>query len=179
MILVNIAGGAQHGKTTTANFLKKLLEDEGERVLIKNYAGYLKFICKNDFGWNGVKDKEGRTILQKYGTDIVRKKNPDFWVETVARFLEVFEDEFDYVLMDDCRFVNECNFFKDIYKTYNILVVREDFDNGLTEEQKNHPSETSLKDYNFDATLLFRKNDLDHAYQTVKTFFRHIKRMPY
>lgn len=153
MKILNVAGQAQHGKTSVANIIKEKLENEGKRVLIINYADTLKFYCREYFGWNGKKDEEGRSILQKVGTDVVRQRDPDFWVKCVANFLSVFGKDFDLIIIPDCRFVNECEYFKDYYGVMNIRVERLDFDNGLTEQQKNHPSETSLRTYCFDYYL--------------------------
>lgn len=148
--IINIAGQAQHGKTSVANILRDILEKRGHRILIINYADYLKFICKEYFGWDGTKSEQGRTILQKYGTNIVRQRDPDFWVRAVGNFVDVFGEDFDFILTSDCRFRNEVEYFIPIYRTFNVRVSRNNFENGLTEEQKNHPSERDLDNYHFD-----------------------------
>jgi hypothetical protein len=152
--IINFSGQARHGKTSAAYILKDILEERGKRVLIINYADYLKFICKEYFGWDGTKSEVGRGILQKQGTDVVRKRNPNFWVQAVGNFVDVFGEDFDFILTGDCRFVNECEYFKPLYDTINVKVTRNNFDNGLTDEQKNHPSERSLDDYGFDYELI-------------------------
>ena len=38
--------------------------------------------------------------------------------------------------------------------------MRPDFDNGLTEAQKNHPSEVDMDNYNFDA-IVYNKGSLE------------------
>jgi len=152
--IINFSGQAQHGKTSAAYILKDILEERGKRVLVINYANYLKFICKEYFGWDGTKSEKGRTILQKIGTDIVRKREPEFWVHSVGNFIDIFREDFDFILIGDCRFVNECEYFKFDYKVFNVKVSRNNFNNGLTEEQKNHPSERDLDNYNFDYEII-------------------------
>jgi len=164
--IINIAGQARHGKTSVAEILKEVLENRGKRVLIKNYADYLKFICKEYFGWDGTKSAEGRTILQVKGTNIVRKKNPDFWVREVGNFIDVFGDDFDFIIASDCRFRNEAEYFEGKYPVFNIKVIRADFDNGLTPEQKNHPSERDLDNFCFDY-ILASESGLDNLEQSV------------
>ena len=60
MKIIAISGKAQHGKDTTAGFLKSTLEADGYKVQVAHYADLLKYICKQFFGWNGQKDDAGR-----------------------------------------------------------------------------------------------------------------------
>lgn len=153
--IITISGKAESGKDTSAQMLKEQLEDLGYNVLICHYADLLKFICKNFFDWDGQKNEEGRTLLQRVGTEGVRKYNPNYWVEFILEILAFFPDEWDFVLIPDARFPNEINLLKDDnYDVMAVKVVRTDYENHLTEEQRNHPSETALDDYNFDYTLL-------------------------
>ena len=155
MKVITFSGKAQHGKDTTAKYVKETLESYGKKVVILHFADYLKYVCKEYFNWNGNKNEVGRTILQKVGTDLARKNNPDIWVNVVSDFILAFKTEFDYFLVPDCRFPNEINLLKEKYnETYSILVQRNEFDNGLTELQKSHPSETALDSYQFDITLI-------------------------
>ena len=166
--IINFSGSAKHGKTTSANIMKEILEKQGKTVLIVNYADYLKFICKEYFGWSGKKDESGRTILQHIGTDIVRQRDPDFWVRTIGYFISVIGIDFDYILVGDCRFRNECEWFKFDYKVLNVKVSRENFNNGLTEEQRKHPSEIDLEGYVFDYE--FNSPDLEHLEKEIGLF---------
>lgn len=154
MKLVLLSGKAEAGKTSTADILKYMLEAGGARVLKISFAAYLKFICKQYFGWNGIKDEEGRSILQRVGTNIVRKKNPDFWVKTVYDFITTFEDEFEWFIADDTRFPNEILYFRERgIDVMAIRVIRLGHANSLTSEQRLHPSETALDAFEFDAVI--------------------------
>jgi len=148
--IITFSGKAQHGKTTSANILGGILKKQNKRVLFASYADYLKYIARQYYDWNGEKDEKGRTLLQELGTEKTRIRFPDFWVDNVISLAKIFENDYDYVIIDDCRFPNEISRWKE--EGYNILsfwVNRPNFDNKLTEEQKNHPSETSLIGYNF------------------------------
>lgn len=147
-IIITLSGKAQHGKDTSAVFLQKQFEKLGKKCLNIHYADYLKFICKQYYGWNGEKDLIGRTLLQKIGTEKVRTIDKTFWVDTVIRLVTVFGDDYDYVLIADTRFPDEIEKWKTCgFDVISIHVERLDYDNGLTEEQKRHPSETSLDNY--------------------------------
>lgn len=145
--IICISGKAQHGKTTTANLMKSYLETKGEQVLVASYAGLVKYVCKTFFGWDGKKDDSGRSLLQYVGTDVVRKKNPDFWVNFLMDIVGFFEKEWDYVIIDDCRFPNEIDEwnFAD-YDTCHIRVRRDGFESPLDDKAKAHESEHALDD---------------------------------
>ena len=153
MRVICISAKAQHGKDTSAVILKEIYEAEGKKVLITHYADLLKYICKTFFGWNGEKDDYGRTLLQQVGTNIVCAKQPDFWVDFIINILKLFEGVWDIVIIPDCRFVNEIEKMRANFDTTVIRVVRPNFDNGLSDTQKQHPSETALDNFEFDAVI--------------------------
>ncbi len=139
------SGRARHGKDTSAEIIKDNLEARGYRVLITHYADLLKFICKNFFGWNGEKDEAGRTLLQQIGTNCIREQDPDYWVDFVANLIRMFPDRYDFVIIPDTRFPNEIDRIADAgFPATHVRIIRTDFESQLTEEQKNHPSETAL-----------------------------------
>ena len=154
MKIVCFGGKGQHGKDTSANYLKGFLEDHGYKIVIIHYADLLKFICKTWFGWDGEKDDYGRALLQQIGTDIIRAQDPDYWVNFVADFLSKFKTIWDYVLIPDCRFPNEINRLKESgFDTIYVRVNRTNFISPLTEEAQNHISEIALDDYPADYYL--------------------------
>ena len=159
--VICISAKAQHGKDTTATILKCELEEQGNRVLIIHYADLLKYLCREYFNWDGAKDEVGRTLLQKVGTDIVRSKNPDYWVDFVIGFLKLFEAEWDYVLIPDCRFPNEVERMKSAFDAIHLRVVRSNFVSPLSIEQQNHPSEIALDNYPVDI-LIDNDTDVTH-----------------
>lgn len=143
-----IGGKAQNGKDTLAGFMKHEFERAGKKVLILHFADYLKYICKNYFGWDGTKSDEGRYILQHVGTDLIRAKKPDFWITAVRELIEVLGEEYDYYLIPDTRFKNELSLNVSGMETKTIRVKRLDFISPLTLEQQNHQSEIDL-DYEY------------------------------
>lgn len=147
MKLIYISGKARHGKDTVAGFMRDGLEQDGYRVLITHYGDLVKYVCKTFFGWNGEKDEAGRSLLQYVGTDKVRASYPNFWADFVTDIVYLFEENWDFVIIPDCRFKNEVQPFTN---SYLVRVERangtQPFDNGLTPEQAAHPSETELDD---------------------------------
>lgn len=157
--VICISGKARHGKDTTADIVHNELENRGQKVLTIHYADALKYICKTYFNWNGEKDEAGRTLLQRVGTDIVRAQDPSFWVDEVVNVLKFFPNEWDYVIIPDCRFPNEVTHIAAFFDTIHIRVKRTNFITDLTEEQQNHISETALDNFPYDYLLV--NNDME------------------
>ena len=162
MKVICISGKAGSGKDAFGNMLKEQIEKRGYGVLITHYGDLLKYMCKTLFDWNGEKDKAGRYLLQKVGTDIVRAKKPDFWVKYVSDILHMFSDQWDYVIIPDARFENEIDVLRNdpFFSVTTIRMERELAEDALTEEQKEHASETELDDYPFDY-YVYNKGSLD------------------
>lgn len=143
--VIAISGHAQNGKDTAAKYMKRILKARKKRFVIVHYADLLKYICRQMFDWNGEKDEKGRSILQYVGTDVIRAKNENYWVDFICDMMDYFGENWDYVIIPDTRFPNEINRLRERgYEVVHVRVRRKDFDNGLTDAQKNHPSETAL-----------------------------------
>lgn len=150
-----ISGKAQNGKDTSALIFEKELKTRGHSVLITHQADLLKYICKAFFGWNGEKDEAGRTLLQRVGTDVIRKVEPDFWVDFIAKVTGFFKDSWDYIVVPDTRFPNEIEKLKgDDTNVFHARVIRKGFQSPLTKEQQAHPSETALDNVESDFTIV-------------------------
>ena len=175
MKVILFSGKAQHGKDTSSLMLKEIMENDNKKVLICHYADLLKYICKTFFNWNGEKDDIGRSILQRVGTDVIRKQNPDYWVSFISGFLNMFSNEWDYILIPDCRFPNEIQkMIDDGFKVFSVRVNRTDFESELTEEQKRHVSETALDNYIFDY-YIDTISQLDYLRRKLKIMYEYIQ----
>ncbi len=157
MKVILISGKAQNGKDTVASMIREKLIADKHSVLVTHYADLLKWICTNYFGWDGKKDEKGRHLLQYVGTDVIRKQNPSLWVDFVAMLLKYFNDNWEYVIIPDCRFPNEITKIIEAgFDAIHLRVERPNFESALTEEQLRHPSETALDDFGAD---IYIKND--------------------
>ena len=145
MRIILISGTAGSGKDTVGEILKENYESDGYKVLITHFADLVKYVSANFYGWNGVKDIHGRSVLQKVGTDIIRKWNEDYWVDFLIDMLTLFGYRYDYVLIPDARFPNEVSKIKEKWpETIHLRVERGHYKTHLTEEQQKHESETAL-----------------------------------
>ena len=150
MKIIVISGKAGSGKDTFGALLSDSLKEMGHKTLITHYADLLKYIAINFFSWDGQKDKFGRDLLQHLGTDVVRANDKNFWVDFLIRVFQFFPDEWDFVIIPDCRFPNEIERFKECgYQIKHIRVWRNEQDNtiDMTEAQKMHESEIALDEF--------------------------------
>lgn len=174
MKIITISAKARHGKDYTASLLKNKLEQDGSKVLITHFGDLVKYVCSTFFDWDGKKDEKGRTTLQYVGTDMIRKQRSNYWVDFVLGILEMFPNEWDYVIIPDTRFPNENDTFKNKgFDIETVRVVRPNFDNGLTEEQKNHESEIALDNYHFDYLIV--NNGDETIYKEVDKFLEYLQ----
>lgn len=171
-----ISGKAQNGKDTSAEIFKNELVNRGHSVLVIHQADLLKYICKSFFNWNGEKDEAGRTLLQQVGTNVIRKVEPDFWVDFIAKVTGFFKDTWDYIIIPDTRFPNELEKLKaDDANVFHVRVIRKGFKSPLTKEQQQHPSETALDCIESDFTLLNDKG-IDDLYGGVVSILDAIEK---
>ena len=175
MRIVLISGKARSGKDVTAKIIKEYLLKAGKRVLITHYADFLKEFCRINYGYRGIKDTADRYILQHVGTDIVRRNNPDAWVNIMVELLKGVRTEFDFVLIPDVRFENEIDVIKRNFDDVFCLdIVRDNFDNGLTTSQKLHPSEMGLPECDFDKIICNDGDLLDLKKSVIDIVYRNI-----
>lgn len=151
--LILLSAKATEGKTAFAESLKKQLEQKGRKVCIMRYASSIKRILTEYYGWNGEKTEYWRVRLQQLGTDVIRNKMnmPNFHVNRIIEDIQIVQDDFDYIILDDSRFLNEMEIPLQMfdYKVATVRIHRNNYISPLTPEQQNHPSETSLDDYQF------------------------------
>ena len=174
--VIVVSGKAMAGKDSVGNILKEKLEG---KTLILHNADYLKYIAKEYMGWNGKKDDAGRELLQKLGTEKIRigMKRPMFWVEKSCDIIDILSDVYDYFVICDSRFFNEVYLPKARFpkKVITIRVERLNFDNGLTDEQKKHSSETELDNFDFDY-IIQSESGLDNLEKEVDRIINFIEK---
>lgn len=148
MQIIMISGKAGSGKSFLATHLKEYLEEiYGLKGYIINFGDPLKMVATQLYGWDGEKGERGRKLLQVVGTDIAQKNNKMVWVRIVTEIIEAFRSEYDFVIIGDVRFLHEINGIYDYFlecfdSIYHITIVGRE--NTLSDEAKNHPSETEV-----------------------------------
>jgi hypothetical protein len=147
--------------------MKEEYEKRGKRVIIIAFADYVRMCLDKYYGVKEYKTPEGRTIIQHFATDLVRKNDPTFWGRTVADLLRAIEDDFDYAIIPDWRFENEYTSLASRFDWHiipRVLITRPENEktDNMTDAQRNHQSETELDNYkNFDYNIINEFGKLD------------------
>lgn len=143
-----ISGKSRNGKDSFADIMMEKLDGKSIKIAM---ADYLKYMAKKYYRWDGIKDEEGRTLLQRLGTEKIRDGLgwDTFHVERVCQDIEIIKDEYDYIFIPDVRFKNEMYYTMAKFpeNTTTINIMRDGFESPLTEEQQNHRSERDLEDF--------------------------------
>lgn len=167
MKVILISGHAQNGKDTCAKILEGMLTRNGYKVLVCHYGDLVKYVCTAFFGWNGMKDIAGRSLLQHVGTDVIRAQKENYWVDFIIDMLHFFGKEWDYVLIPDTRFPNEVSRIREEFPSVHLRVERNHFKSPLTAQQQSHPSETALDDCVPDV-LIHNDGSLEQLHEQIK-----------
>lgn len=142
-----ICGKARHGKDTVASMIEKYYKDK--KIINLQYSSYIKEYAKKISSWDGSEENKPRELLQQLGTNVIREKiDPLFFVDRIIGDIRVYSYFFDAITISDARAKVEVDAPKEKFE--NVIAIhinRPNFDNGLTEEQKNHFTEIDLDDY--------------------------------
>lgn len=168
--LIGLSGYAQSGKDTAAAVLREVGYERIAFADILRSAVYaLNPLMPNgervqdvidEMGWDEAKVNftEIRTLLQKMGTEVGRNLlGENIWVDAALAGLD---NSRKYVITD-CRFPNEANAIRERGGIV-IRIARA----GVT-KANDHPSETSLDNYDFDA-ILFNDGTLEDFRNEIK-----------
>ena len=145
-----IGGTAKSGKNTFGKFLREELKKYGYKPCVMHLTEPLYSYAKNYFSWDERTDEKPREFLQKVGIEIIKEKmhKPYFLINRTSEDIELLSNFFDAFIITDARLIME---FEEFRKRFDDVVVikitRENYDNGLSETEKNHITETEVLDY--------------------------------
>ena len=169
-IVVGLSGKARSGKNSVY-FLSKILFDEDDTGKVRKvaFADALKRMAR-DGGWNGIKDEEGRILLQDLGME-KRKDDENYWVRQAETMILGISAKYEplIIFVTDCRFPNELAMLKRIgAKVWRVRrPVIEPSQTDL------HPSETALDSYK-DWDSIIVANDMTELFEQVKANLRRL-----
>ena len=146
-----IGGAARSGKSTLGNLLKEELKDYGYKPCVMQITSPLYGYAENYFNYDPNRDSKPREFLQKMGIEIIKEKlgKKDFLLNRLYVDIEILSNFFDVFIITDARLITEFLSIKAKYDdVVSIKLVRKNFDNKLTEEEKNHITEKEITMYN-------------------------------
>lgn len=167
-----LSGVARSGKDTVGKIIKKYYSDKD--CISIAFAYYIKDYVKRISDWDGREETKPRELLQQLGIELVKNKIDDkLFINRVLEDIEVFSYFYDIIIVDDARLPDEIETLKEKYpNSVSIRIIRDNYDNGLTQSQKNHITETGLDNYNnFDYVV---KND-KNINQTIEEILKEVE----
>lgn len=160
--IILLSAKMEHGKDSFSDMVTEILEEKGLRVGKTHFARHMKQLLIDFYGaetldgtYNTIiKTPEMRTKLQTMGTEKIRigMRKPMFHVKRTCEDIDIIQDDFDIIIISDCRFSDEADYTKAYFpkKVIDVRIVRVGhIPKNATKEQLNHPSEVDLDDYNF------------------------------
>ena len=91
-----------------------------------------------------------REFLQEMGIEVIRNTlhKDTFLVDRLCEDIDILKHYFDVFIITDGRLVSEFNLLKERFPDIKIIhVIRENYDNQLTEKERNHITETDMENY--------------------------------
>ena len=98
--------------------------------------------------------------MQHLGIELVRNKiDKRLFIDRILQDIEIFSYFYDIIIVSDVRLLDEITILKENYPNLvSIRVIRNNYENNLTFEEKNHLTETDLDNFtNFD--YIIENND--------------------
>ena len=143
-----ISGKARSGKNEISKIIEKSYSNK--KCITISFGYYIKDYAKRISDWDGSEETKPRDLLQRLGIELVRNKiNKRLFIDRILQDIEIFSYFYDIIVVSDVRLLDEITILKKIYpNSTSIRVVRNNYQNNLTEEQKNHLTEIDLDNYN-------------------------------
>lgn len=145
-----LAGKAGSGKDMLGKYMKTQYDFGGQNACILHITTPLYEYAKNYFSWNGDMMEKPREFLQEMGIEIIQKKlgKKFFLVNRMCEDIDILKHYFDVFIITDGRLVSEFEELKRRFPEIKIIhIIRDEYDNLLSEREKNHVTEIDMEHY--------------------------------
>lgn len=146
-----ISGKARSGKNQISKIIEKYYSNM--KTITISFGHYIKDYAKRISDWDGSEETKPRELLQHLGIELIRNKiNKRLFINRILEDIDIFSYFYDIIVISDVRLIDEIEILKEKYpSSISIRVIRDDYDNKLTRDEKNHLTEIDLDSYtNFD-----------------------------
>ena len=143
-----ISGKARSGKNEISKIIEKYYSNK--KVITISFGHYIKDYAKRISDWDGSEETKPRELLQQLGIELIKNKiDKKLFINRILQDIEVFSYFYDIIVVNDARLIDEIEILKENYSnSTSIRVIRNNHDNKLTIDQKNHLTEIGLDNYN-------------------------------
>lgn len=172
MELIGLTGKMGSGK----DFTKDYLAEQGYYVARESFADGLRYEIEELLNdgihlpgiWRKPYPPEVRALLQWWGTDLRRSKDPDYWLKKLDdRLYQYPETGGPLICVTDVRFPNEAEVIKArgglivvVWAPTNLRAQRLGLTQDELAERDRHPSERSMDNYPADVILVSEDNQV-------------------
>lgn len=143
-----ISGKARSGKNEISKIIEKYYSNK--KTITISFGHYIKDYAKRVSDWDGSEETKPRELLQQLGIELIKNKIDNrLFINRILEDIEIFSYFYDIIVASDARLVDEIETLKENYpNSISIRVIRNNYDNKLTDKQKNHLTEVDLDEYN-------------------------------
>jgi hypothetical protein len=150
-MIIGITGYARTGKDTLANGLKMILKNENIGCKKLSFAWALKkdldYFLVSKTGISAFTEDKNqkeliRPLMVTYGSDIMRKIDPDYWIKCVRREIDE-KHRNKIIIIPDVRFENESKWIKS--EGGKIILLRREINGILIPPANDYEKENSGK----------------------------------
>ena len=145
-----LAGKAGCGKDMMGRYMKTQYDYAGYNTCILHITTPLYEHAKNYFSWDGNMAEKPREFLQEMGIEIIQKQlgKKFFLINRLCEDIDILKNFFDIFIITDGRLVSEFNLLRERFPDIKIIhVIRENYNNNLTEKERKHITETDMDNY--------------------------------
>ena len=145
-----LAGKAGSGKDLMGRYMKTQYDFAGHNACILHITTPLYEYARNYFSWDGDMSEKPREFLQEMGIEIIQKKldKKYFLLDRLCEDIEILKNFFDVFIIADGRLLFE---FEELKRRFDdvviVHVIRENYDNHLSEDEKQHITEVEMEEY--------------------------------
>lgn len=156
-----LSGKARSGKNEISKIIERYYSNK--KCITISFGYYIKDYAKRISDWDGSEETKPRELLQHLGIELVRNKiDKRLFIDRILQDIEIFSYFYDIIVISDVRLLDEITILKENYPdSTSIRVVRNNYENNLTEEQKNHLTETDLDNFNDFDYIVNNDNNLE------------------
>ncbi|MBR3049188.1 MAG: hypothetical protein IKG58_01340 [Bacilli bacterium] len=152
-----LAGKASSGKDLVGRYMKDKFDFKGESACVLHITSPLYEYAKNYFSWNGDLSEKPREFFQEMGIEVIQNKlgKKFFLLDRLCEDIDILKNYFQVFIIADGRLISEFDELKNRFDDVNIIhIIREGYDNQLTEKEKMHVTEVELDTYDkYDYTI--------------------------
>lgn len=143
-----ISGKARSGKNKISTIISNYYTNK--KAITISFGHYIKDYVMRVSNWDGNENTKPRELLQQLGIELIKNKvNNNLFINRILEDIEIFSYFYDIIIINDARLVDEIEILKSKYpNSISIRVIRNNYDNKLTQEQKSHITEIDLDNYN-------------------------------